>query len=174
MKIAIASKGKNPESQVHEKFGRADYFLITDQDGKEIAETINNNAKNNSTGAGIAAAQMLVDKNVEIVVAGNLGPKAEDVLNIAGIKFKSFAGSVLNVMKELLEKGKEAFQNNEAFHPSYDLPKSTFSQQGFNTMGRGRGRGNGCRNGSMGKNFGGGCRGMGMGMGRGKGSYRQI
>lgn len=84
-KIAIASSGKTLESQVDPRFGRCRYFLIVDSETGKF-EVLVNTADQMSRGAGVSAAQLVVDRKVEAVIAGNFGPKAISVLSQSGVK----------------------------------------------------------------------------------------
>ena len=85
MKICITSSGKNLKSMVDPRFGRCRYFLIVDTDGEKV-EAVKNTGVQASRGAGISAAQIVSDSGCEIVVTGNVGPNAFNVLNGVGIK----------------------------------------------------------------------------------------
>lgn len=100
MKIAITlSDNKGLESTLSPIFGRCPFFLLIDPESKEF--TIEENpAQNASGGAGIQASQFMVDKEVSVVISGNLGPKAHDVLSSAAIPaFKSQGGSIEDTLK---------------------------------------------------------------------------
>lgn len=166
MKIALAANGKDFNSQVHERFGRADYFIITNDNADAVEEVIENSAKNDATGAGTGAASMIAEKNVSVVVAGNLGPKAEDVLNAAGIKFLSYFGKIADAVEFL--KGNSSMENIDQMKTAPDMQRYAGRQ-----MGQGAGRGMG-RCSGQGRGMGrGGCQGgAGRGMGRGTGMGR--
>jgi predicted Fe-Mo cluster-binding NifX family protein len=85
VKIAIASSGKTLDSSVDPRFGRCPYFLIVDSETGKF-ETIENTSGQAFRGAGISAAQMIANKKVGVVIAGNFGPNALNVLNASGIK----------------------------------------------------------------------------------------
>ena len=85
MKIAISSTGTDPDAQVDLRFGRCRNFVLFD-DMSENFEFLDNEATASSGGAGIQAAQMLVDAGVSEVITGNIGPNAINVLKAAGIK----------------------------------------------------------------------------------------
>jgi predicted Fe-Mo cluster-binding NifX family protein len=104
VKIAIASSGKTLESQVDPRFGRCPYFLIIDSETEEF-ETLENTAGQAPRGAGISAAQLIADKGVEAVMAGNFGPNAINVLGAS--KIKIFTGVSGVTAKEALKKFKE-------------------------------------------------------------------
>jgi predicted Fe-Mo cluster-binding NifX family protein len=103
MKIAIASSGKTLDSIVDPRFGRCPYFLIVDSETEEL-EVLENQAGQASRGAGISAAQVIANKKVGGVVAGNFGPNAVNVLSSSGIKI--FGGVTGITVKEALEKYK--------------------------------------------------------------------
>jgi predicted Fe-Mo cluster-binding NifX family protein len=86
MKIAISAKGSDLSSAIDPRFGRAQYFIIFDTDNDEFEVVPNKNNAEAAQGAGIQAAETVVRKKVDIIVSGNLGPKAFDVLSEAGIK----------------------------------------------------------------------------------------
>ena len=83
MKIAIPAKGETLKDELDPRFGRAPYFLIVDSETM-IAEVITNDASK-SHGAGIASATAVVNAGADVLIAGNLGPKAFEVIKAAGI-----------------------------------------------------------------------------------------
>ena len=100
MKIAISSQGEDLEAIVDPRFGRCAYFIIYDTETKET-EVLSNPALDAMGGAGIQAAQVIVDKGVEVVITGNVGPNAFQTLNQAKIKiFGGASGIVKNSLKK--------------------------------------------------------------------------
>lgn len=95
MKIAIPVDEKTLNSSICVSFGRAAYFLIYDTETKE-SKFIENSGANAQGGAGIKAAQTVVDEKAEAVITVRLGENSADVLNAADIKlFKSTDGSAI-------------------------------------------------------------------------------
>lgn len=87
MKIAIPLDENKKDVCV--SFGRAPFFLFHDQTGDEILE---NPAANAQGGAGLKAAQFLVDHDVTILITVRCGQNAADVFQAVGMKiFKSQA-----------------------------------------------------------------------------------
>jgi predicted Fe-Mo cluster-binding NifX family protein len=84
-RICITSSGKNMESEVDPRFGRAQYLLLIDPETMEL-EVIENPNIEAAHGAGIQAAQLITSQNVKTVLTGNCGPNAERVLKAAGIE----------------------------------------------------------------------------------------
>jgi len=105
MKIAVSSTGKNLSSQVDEIFGRCPYFLIVEIENKKIreVETIKNISLNQTGGAGISVAQMIVEKDVSAVVTGNVGPRALDVLKQFKVDVFNGSGSVTENLQKFIE-----------------------------------------------------------------------
>ncbi len=94
MKIAIPVDEKNLDSGVCASFGRTPYFLIHDLEAKE-SKFIDNPAAASAGGAGIKAAQLVIDNGANALLAPRLGVNAAEVLEAAGIKiYKSTAASV--------------------------------------------------------------------------------
>ncbi len=102
MKIAISSTGRELSDNVSEFFGRCPYFIVAEiQDGQVVkTEAIKNSNENQNSGAGIAAAQFLVENNVKVAIAKTIGPRAMDVLRQFNIEIYNGEG----VVKEVLQK----------------------------------------------------------------------
>jgi len=90
MKIVIASEGKDENSEISQRGGRAPYYLIFED--KKIIEVIKNPFATGSGGAGFSVAYMLADKKVNLVIAGKFGGNMESALKEKGIKFKEESG----------------------------------------------------------------------------------
>lgn len=105
MKVAITLKENTGlDSAVSPIFGRCPYFMLIDDDSKEF--TIKENpAVNESGGAGIKAAQIMVDEKVSAVISGDVGPKAGSVLLAEGIAIYQHHGSTAaDSLQSYLEK----------------------------------------------------------------------
>ncbi|MBB5337488.1 NifB/NifX family molybdenum-iron cluster-binding protein [Pectinatus brassicae] len=94
MKIAIPAEDKNIESNVSQTFGRTNYFIIYDMEAKQM-ETLDNSAIASQGGAGIKAAQLVLDNGVQVLIAPQCGQNAADVLAEGDIKiYASIEGTV--------------------------------------------------------------------------------
>jgi predicted Fe-Mo cluster-binding NifX family protein len=85
MKIAVSATGQNKESLLDRRFGRCDYFLVFDTVTDDF-KVIGNLGVASGQGAGIAAASQLIDENVSIIITGNLGPNAYELVEKAEMK----------------------------------------------------------------------------------------
>ena len=94
MKIAIPVDEKTLESSVCASFGRTPYFLIYDTETKESV-FIDNSAAASTGGAGIKAAQTIVDNKANALLTPRCGQNAADVIKSADIKiYKTTSASV--------------------------------------------------------------------------------
>jgi len=84
MKIAFSTSGNSKDDDVDPRFGRCNNFVIYDEDSDSY-ETIQNEGVMSRGGAGIRAAQTLIDKGVKVVMTGNVGPNAFRTMSAAGI-----------------------------------------------------------------------------------------
>lgn len=90
MKIAVASTGKDEESEVSPVSGRAEYYLIFEE-GK-LVKTISNPFRMGGGGAGPSVVQMLSNEGVEKVVSGRFGPKMVDAMEEKGMQYEEVQG----------------------------------------------------------------------------------
>jgi len=112
MKLAMPVEAKDLENKVCPSFGRTPYFLIYDTDSKEEVY-LDNSAANTQGGAGIKAAQIIVDSGVQALLTPRCGKNAAEVLTDSGIKLyktregsvkeniESFATNQLDVLQEI-------------------------------------------------------------------------
>lgn len=85
MKIAVPVSEKSLAAKVSMSFGRTAYYLIYDLTN-QTAFYQENTAASASGGAGIQAAQILVDSEVDVLLTPRCGLNAAQVLQAAGIK----------------------------------------------------------------------------------------
>jgi predicted Fe-Mo cluster-binding NifX family protein len=106
MKIAVSSTGNTLESPVDERFGRAAYFLVVNLDDDSF-EVIDNGANAAAAGgAGVQAAQNVIDTGVEWIITGSVGPKAFAVMQNSGTKIGTGAsGTVRDVIVKFKDGG---------------------------------------------------------------------
>ncbi|MDO9544601.1 MAG: NifB/NifX family molybdenum-iron cluster-binding protein [Synergistaceae bacterium] len=104
MKIAIPADDKNIDSIVCQSFGRTPYFLIYDTE-TETVEFIDNSAASSQGGAGIKAAQSIVDSKVSAILTPRCGQNAAEVLTTAGIQiYKTESSSIKESIAAFKEK----------------------------------------------------------------------
>ncbi len=93
MIIAIPMDEKNLTGLVANNFGRAHYYLFYDLES-DAANFVENPAAQSRGGAGIKAAQLIVDHQAKVLLTPRCGENAADVLIEAGIKlYRSLVGT---------------------------------------------------------------------------------
>jgi len=86
MKIALTATGPDLSSDLDPRFGRAERFLVVDTDSMDVQVVENHHNRSLPRGAGIQAAGTLVESGARVLITGNCGPKAFQVLQQAGIE----------------------------------------------------------------------------------------
>lgn len=150
MKIAVATQKGGLEDQVSQVVGRAPTFTIVETSNEEIIENkvLKNEFSQARSGAGIQAAQMLVNEGVQAIIGGNFGPNLANVFTQSDIGMYQVSGMTAEEAVYQLLQGKLSKANGPT-----------------GQAGRGMGRGKGGRGG--GRQSGGG-QGGGMGGGQGR------
>ncbi len=117
MKIAVPSEGKQWNSPVSRSFGRTPYFLVVDTETGAFT-VIDNEAAAAQGGAGIKAAQAVVDSGAETVLTFHCGQNAADVLKAAGIRLlRAVPGSVSGLVESWKKGGlQELTEIHAGFH----------------------------------------------------------
>lgn len=105
MKIAIPVNGGTIDTEVCVSFGRAPFFMLHDTESNESTFMENPGAAS-SGGAGIKAAQVVVDQKVDALLTPRMGQNAADVISLAKIVMYQTKGD--NILENL-----EALKNNE-------------------------------------------------------------
>ncbi len=89
MKVAITSIDGTLEGKVDERFGRARKIIVYDTDTKEHVALDNSMNLNAAQGAGTQAAQNVVQTGAKAIISGHFGPKAFQVIQMAGLEIYS-------------------------------------------------------------------------------------
>lgn len=158
MKVAISSTGPDLKGNVDPRFGRCAYFIFYDTDTGEWDAAPNGN-RDAAGGAGIRTAQSVVDRGVEAVITGNIGPNAMQVLSGQVKVFTGFFGPI--------EEALQAFKSGGVS----DTTSATVKDHAGMAGGAGAAGGTGMPGGQGTGGFPapGGGMGMGGGMGGGRG-----
>lgn len=89
MRVVITSYGSECSDKIDPRFGRASYFMVYD-DQDNIWECVSNQQNLDAAkGAGIQAAENIRKLGADILITGNVGPKAFKVLSANKIKVYS-------------------------------------------------------------------------------------
>jgi len=150
MRVCVSATSGSLDSQVDPRFGRCQYFVIVDSETMQF-EAIPNSSAGAMSGAGIQAAQTIANKGVKVLITGNIGPNAYQVLSSAGIEILTGASGTV---REAVESFKNGKLRDAATGPTAAAHSGVSPGMGGG-MGMGQGMGSG--------------RGMGMGRGMGRG-----
>lgn len=114
---------------VCQAFGRAPFFMVRDlESGKD--EILENPAKDAEGGAGIKAAQFIVDNNVDAVITMRLGQNSADVFKMAEIDILKAQGcDIEENFKMFSDKTLRPLNN---FHAGFHGIKSDAPGKGIN------------------------------------------
>ena len=85
MMVAVPTAGNDLNATVEQRFGRSPRYILVDTETWEF-RVVDNPAAHQAGGAGVFAAQLVIDQGAEAVIAGDVGPKAFSVLERAGVK----------------------------------------------------------------------------------------
>jgi predicted Fe-Mo cluster-binding NifX family protein len=100
MKLAITSRGTDPDGEVDPRFGRARYFIFYDTETEEFEVLDNADQAGADQGAGVQAAQNVASGQAKALLTGHCGPKAFEVLSAAGIKvYSGIEGTVRDAVE---------------------------------------------------------------------------
>jgi predicted Fe-Mo cluster-binding NifX family protein len=145
MKVVVTSNGADLNAPASPVFGRCPTYVFVDTETMQF-EAVPNPAIAAGGGAGIQAAQFVIEQGAQAVLTGNVGPNAFNVFQAAEVPIYLLGGGTVREAAEAYKSGQLQ-------------PVGGANVQAHAGMGMGRGMGRG-----MGM---GGGRGMGRGMGRG-------
>jgi predicted Fe-Mo cluster-binding NifX family protein len=146
MRIVVTANGDHLDAPVSPVFGRCPKYVFVDTETLAL-EAIENPALSSSAGAGIQAAQFVVERGARAVLTGNIGPNAADVLQGADVP-------VYQVYEGTVRQAAEMFRQGRLSPLGGANVASHSGMRGGRGMGMGRGAG----------------RGMGAGRGQGRGA----
>jgi len=108
MKIVFTTKGENWDSPMDPRFGRADMFVVYDEENDKLEIIKNNETEAMEHGAGLQSAKKVLDLNPDIIITGNgAGQKALEVLKHSNAKMYTGAGEMS------IKEAYEAFKNDK-------------------------------------------------------------
>ncbi len=133
MRIVVTAEGDDLNAAVNPRFGRCPTYLFVETETMTF-EAVPNPALSAPGGAGIQAAQFVVERGAKAVLTSNVGPNAMQVLQAAGIPVYLVDGGRVREAVEAYKAGRlqVASEANVAAHAGMG-------------QGRGRGRGRGQR-----------------------------
>lgn len=118
MKIAVSSQGKDLQSPLDPRFGRARYFILLDTETGAFSVLDNRVNLEAAQGAGIQAAKKIIDSGAVALVTGHVGPKAFDDLKAGAVKIYTAGSGNVGDLIEQCQAGllEQAFAAGVAGH----------------------------------------------------------
>lgn len=165
MFVVVSANGEGLDAPVSPVFGRCPVYVFVDTETMQFTN-VPNPAANASGGAGIQAAQLVIDEGAQAVISANVGPNALQVMQAANVPIFAATGGTVREAVEAFKEGTLPSLTSST-SPGHVAPPigGQGSAGGLGSFG-GRGGGQG-----MGKGLGGG-QGMGGGLGKGRGRGR--
>lgn len=121
MSVVVSALGPSLDDQVDERFGRARYLLLVDDDLETIVDAGDNSENNQALqGAGIGAAERVGSKGASAVITGHLGPKAFQALQVAGVTGYDGSGRSVREALAAFKEGRLAELGQTEAHRGLD------------------------------------------------------
>lgn len=105
MSIVVTANGPDLDAATSPTFGRCPMYVFVDPETMAF-EAVENPAAGAPGGAGVRAAQFVVERGAQAVVTGNVGPKALDVLQSANVPVYLFGGGTVRQAAEAYKAGR--------------------------------------------------------------------
>ncbi len=102
MILIISAQQPQLDSQVDDRFGRAPWLIRVDTENMEW-QAYQNPGAGRSGGAGVAAAQLVIDQKADAAASGDFGPNASGAFRAANIEMYLFGKDALTV-QEVVER----------------------------------------------------------------------
>lgn len=104
MRVAVTTQGTSLDAEVDPRFGRARNFLLVETMTMKSQVIQNAQSLNLPQGAGIQAAQNILQHLPEVILTGNCGPKAFRVLEAAKVRVVvGVKGKIADAVRDYLE-----------------------------------------------------------------------
>ena len=104
MKIAVTANGADLDAPISPVFGRCPTYIFVDTETMQF-EAVQNPAISAPGGAGIQAAQFVIERGARAVVTGNVGPNAFGVFRSANVPVFLLGSGIVRNAVEAYKKG---------------------------------------------------------------------
>ncbi|MFQ6100945.1 MAG: NifB/NifX family molybdenum-iron cluster-binding protein [Anaerolineae bacterium] len=105
MKIVVTANGTGLDAPASPVFGRCPAYVFVDTETIQF-EAVENPAMAAGGGAGIQAAQFVIEHGAQAVVTGNVGPNAFSVFQSANVPVYLFEGGTVREAVEAYKAGR--------------------------------------------------------------------
>jgi len=135
MKIVVTADGGTLDAQASPVFGRCPAYVFVETETMQF-EAVQNPAVSASGGAGVQAAQFVIERGAQAVLTGNVGPNAFNVFQAARVPVHLFGGGTVRQAVEAYKAGQLPVMGGA------NVPAHAGMGRGMG-MGQGRGMGRG-------------------------------
>jgi predicted Fe-Mo cluster-binding NifX family protein len=104
-KIVVTSYGETLSSKVDKSFGRANWFIVFDDQTGSFEAHSNSQNVNAAQGAGTQAGQNVAELGADVLLTGNVGPNAMKTLHAASVRVFAVKGEM--TVEEAIAQWKE-------------------------------------------------------------------
>ncbi len=104
MRVVVTANGEGLDAPASPVFGRCPYYVFVDTETM-AAQTLSNPAVAAGGGAGVQAAQYVVQEGAQAVITGNVGPNAFQVFQAAGVPVYLSPGGTVRQAVEAFKRG---------------------------------------------------------------------
>lgn len=98
MILTISAQQPHLDSPIDARFGRSSWLIKFDTE-TDHWEALPNPGTTQSGGAGVAAAQAVIDQGSNVVISGAFGPNASDAFKAAQIEMRLFNPEISTVQQ---------------------------------------------------------------------------
>lgn len=98
MILLISAQKPTIESPKDERFGRCRWLIKVDTE-TNAWQAFENPGVSQSGGAGVAAAQFVVNQKADVVISGDFGPNAAKAFHAAKIEMRLFTDNIATVQE---------------------------------------------------------------------------
>ena len=102
MIIILSAQNETVQSLVDFRFGRSSFLMKVDTETNTF-EAFPNPGVGRSGGAGVAAAQFVIDQKVDAVLSGDFGPNAARAFQLAQIPMYLYSDDIQTVTQAVEE-----------------------------------------------------------------------
>jgi len=135
MKIVVSTKGTSLNSDVDPRFGRAAGFFLYDTDTGNTTYLDNSPHRDLSQSTGIKSTQMIIEAGTDVLITGQMGPKAAQVLNRSKVEIYICTTGTIHEAIQSLEQNRLKQLGKDDVHPG----PGKMGGRGIGGGGRGRG-----------------------------------
>lgn len=105
MRVAMPIEGQSLESAICQSFGRSPYYLFYDTE-ESFGDYKENSAPASLGGAGIKAAQLILDEKADALLTPRCGENAAQVLREGGVRIYKTEGDSVRSNLEAFKAGR--------------------------------------------------------------------